>query len=290
MNAPQRRLQISDIPRQLWIGLVLIAVSWPLNWFLPGLRTHLLFFPLWLGYALAVDGLAFVRTGTSLLTRSRRAYMGLFLISAPAWWLFEVINWRTYNWEYVGRQYFTDLEYFLLASLSFSTVLPAVFGTAEWVSSYSWIRRLPGGMVIKQTHPITMGFFVAGLVMLGLLLALPRYFFPFIWLSVYFVLEPVNVWLGHTTLIGSLETGAWRPIVAVWVGTLICGFFWEMWNFYSYPRWIYHVPFVDFARVFEMPLLGYLGYLPFGMELFALYRLVTGALKVKGDYIRIGEL
>ena len=29
------------------------------------------------------------------------------------------------------------------------------------------------------------------------------------------------------------------------------------------PKWVYFVPFVDFAHIFEMPLLGYLGYLPF---------------------------
>ena len=62
-----------------------------------------------------------------------------------------------------------------------------------------------------------------------------------------------------------------------------------MWNFYSYPKWVYHVPYVDFLRIFEMPLLGYGGYLPFGLELFALYQLVTGMLRSgMGDYIQIG--
>jgi hypothetical protein len=51
-----------------------------------------------------------------------------------------------------------------------------------------------------------------------------------------------------------------------------------MWNYYAYPKWVYHVPFVDFWRIFEMPLLGYGGYLPFAMELFALYHLVVGLL------------
>ena len=53
----------------------------------------------------------------------------------------------------------------------------------------------------------------------------------------------------------------------------MCGFFWEMWNYWSYPKWIYHVPGVGFAHVFEMPLLGYLGYLPFAMELYLLGQL-----------------
>ena len=40
---------------QGWLGLVLLAVCWPLNWTLPGMRTAYLFFPLCLGYILMVD-------------------------------------------------------------------------------------------------------------------------------------------------------------------------------------------------------------------------------------------
>ena len=67
------------------------------------------------------------------------------------------------------------------------------------------------------------------------------------------------------------------------------GFFWEMWNFYSYPKWIYQIPFVDFLRVFEMPILGYGGYIPFALELFAMYHFVTGLLGVAPatSYIRL---
>ena len=85
------------------------------------------------------------------------------------------------------------------------------------------------------------------------------------------------------------DQGDWRPMMALFTGCLICGFFWEMWNFYSYPRCIYHIPFADFLHIFEMPLLGYLGYLPFSMELFALYHLITGLLKYGGtpDYIHL---
>ena len=59
-----------------------------------------------------------------------------------------------------------------------------------------------------------------------------------------------------------------------WTGVLICGFFWEFWNFKSHPKWAYHVPGVDFLRVFEMPLLGYLGYLPFALEVYLLKELI----------------
>src|SRR5512136_1480907 len=84
---------------QGWLGLLLLAVCWPLNWSLPGNRTAYLFFPLWLGYILVVDALVLSRTGTSVWTRSRRGFCLLFLTSVPAWWLFEAINHRTSNWE-----------------------------------------------------------------------------------------------------------------------------------------------------------------------------------------------
>jgi hypothetical protein len=64
-------------------------------------------------------------------------------------------------------------------------------------------------------------------------------------------------------------------VAALALGALVCGFFWELWNFYSYPKWTYHTPGVEFLHVFEMPLLGFLGYPPFGLELYALAHLIA---------------
>ena len=264
----------------LWgrVGVVLIAVSWVLNWSLDGLRTHLLFFPLWLGYSLAVDGLVFRRSGTSLIARSGRSYVLLFVVSAPAWWLFELINLRTMNWFYLGRERFTPFGYFLLSTFSFSTVMPAVFGTAELVGTFTWVARLRPGLRTRPTPTVLAVMWIAGACMLALLLAWPRYFFPFVWGSVYCLVAPVNYVLGRPTLLHHTARGDWRPIVSLCLGALICGFFWEMWNFYSYPKWVYYVPFFDRFRVFEMPLAGYIGYLPFSLELFALFHLLQGLL------------
>jgi hypothetical protein len=273
-----------------WFGLALVAIFWPLNWGLEGIRTHWGFFPMWLGYCLTVDALTVARTGSSLLTRSRRAYVGLFLASVPAWWLFELINERTQNWIYLDDGTIGPVEHFLLASLAFSTVIPAVFGTAELVSTFGWVRRLKPGLRIAQTPAVLIGFFVGGLLMLALTLAWPQYFFPFVWLSVYFILEPINHRLGFRSLLSWTSSGDWRAVISLWVGTLICGFFWEFWNYWSFPKWIYDVPFVGFGRIFEMPILGYGGYLPFALELFALYHLLAGILGYGADwkYLQLG--
>jgi hypothetical protein len=273
------------------IGLVLIAVFWIVNWNLEGPRSHWAFFPLWLGYSLTVDALVLYRTGTSLLTRSWRKYVGLFLVSAPAWWLFELLNAHLQNWRYTGVESFSDFKFFAWSTLSFTTVIPAVFGAAELVSSFHWVRRLGKGPVISSEGRTPLAFFIAGWVMLVLMLAWPRVFFPFIWLSIYFILEPVNVWLGNRSLADWTREGDWRLLVALWVGVLITAFFWEMWNVNSYPKWVYSVPWGGGFKIFEMPLLGYGGYLPFALELYALYHLVAGLLGQKRtDYVKLADM
>jgi len=262
-----------SLPRfapQGWLGLFLLAVCWPLNWTLPGVRTAYLFFPLWLGYILAVDALVGWRGGVSLWTRTRRGFALLFVLSVPGWWLFEFLNDRTGNWQYLGAGSFTPLEYNLLCTLSFSTVMPAVFETAELVRTFNWVKSLRPGAKISDTKQIQFCFFLAGLLMLALTLLWPEFFYPCVWISLVFILEPLNRWLRRPHFLEWLACGDWRPIISLSLGALICGLFWEMWNFWSWPKWIYHAPGANFLHVFEMPLLGYGGYIPFALELFAL--------------------
>ena len=271
-----------------WIGLSLIAVFWALNWVLPGPRTFWAFFPLWVGYCLVIDAVNLYRSGTSLMQRSWRRFIGLFLVSAPIWWLFEVLNWRVQSWHYLGRNILNEWQYVLVASINFSIVIPAVFGTAEFIGSFGFIRRMKSWIVIRPDHRTTLIFFGLGWIMLALLLIWPKYFFGFLWLSVFFILEPINVWLGNRSLAEWTQKGDWRPVVTLFLGALFTGFFWEMWNYYSFPKWVYTIPYVSFWHIFEMPFLGYGGYLPFACELFAIYNLATGFFGMKkGKYIRL---
>jgi hypothetical protein len=237
---------------------------------LPGARTSYLFFPLWLGYILIVDALVQRRTGNSLWSRSRKNFVLLFLISAPVWWLFELINLRTGNWEYMGRDLFSPLEFNLLSTVSFSTVIPAVFETAALMRSFSWMERFAAGPRVPATRPVFVGLLVIGLAMLALMLLLPAIFYPFAWTSLLLIFEPINYWTGRPYFLRGLREGDWRTVMSVALGALVCGFFWEMWNYYAFPKWTYHIPGLAFFHIFEMPLLGYGGYVPFALELYAL--------------------
>ena len=257
-------------PARGWVGLILVALCWPLNWILPGVRTSYLFFPLWLGYILVADALVQMRTGNSLWSRSRRNFALLFLLSAPVWWLFELIDLRTGNWEYLGRELFSPLQFALLSTISFSVVIPAVFETAELMRSFDWMQRFASGPRIPATGAVFVGLFVIGLAMLVATLVWPKIFYPFTWTSLVLIFEPINYWMGRPYFLKELCEGDWRTVISLSLGALVCGLFWEMWNYYSFPKWIYHIPGLAFLHIFEMPLLGYGGYVPFALELYAL--------------------
>jgi len=272
MRALQRSIRRNYLlgPARGWIGLLLIAVCWPLNWIVPGVRTSYLFFPLWLGYILVVDALVWKRLGSSFWSRSRKDFVLLFFISAPVWWLFELMNLRTANWEYLGRELVSPLQFNLLATISFSIVVPAVFETAALVHSFGWIHRFACGPRIPATRAVFIGLFIIGVAMLFAMLVWPKIFYPFAWTSLVLIFEPINYWTGRPYFLAELRNGDWRLVMSLTVGVLVCALFWEMWNYYSFPKWTYHIPGLAFFHIFEMPLLGYGGYIPFALELYAL--------------------
>lgn len=256
-----------------WVGIVMTLFTWAGNWTLLGTRTHLLFFPMWLGFILIVDGLVFKRKGHSLITRNGELFLALFLLSIPVWWVFEILNEITQNWSYSGKEFFHPLEYFILSSISFSTVIPVIFEMAEWVGSFSWINQLPRSPQFSGKRILPLYFVLGCLLFFGMFVR-PDYFFPALWVAPFLILDPINAWKKRVSLIQHVQNGDWRLILALGLGALICGFFWEMWNFYSYPKWVYHIPYAGFIKIFEMPILGYLGYLPFSLALFAIFIMV----------------
>jgi hypothetical protein len=263
------------------VGVALIAVFWPVNWFFPGTRTIWAFFPLWAGFILTVDGLVYLRKNTSQFERSKRGFISLFLISAPSWWLFEVLNRRVQNWHYLGVENFSSWEYFFLSTINFSVVIPAIFESAELLTSFDLFSNINIRIRVSKTKNTTSTFFLIGSVMLAVLLIWPVYFFPFLWLSVYFILEPINIWLGNASLADYTQNMNWKPVLYLFSGALLTGIFWEFWNFFSYPKWVYTIPFVGYFKIFEMPFLGYFGYLPFALEICVIFQITNRFLKIK---------
>ncbi len=274
------------LPGYGFIGLALCLLSWAASWLRIDPFFRYSFFPLWFGYILFIDALVVARRGTSLLQRMRWRYVRLFIVSSLFWWIFELLNTAVQNWHYILDQPYTPLAYFLLATLNFSTVLPAVMETAELLWTHKALRpELPatemGRRISLKTFLLLEG---VGIVSFILPWIFPRYCFGLVWLCVAFLLDPLNNFMGRKSTIAHILMKDWRFIVLPLAG-LTCGFFWEMWNYFALPKWQYTVPFVGFWKIFEMPLLGYSGYLPFALELFALYQFVLLVFRQKEDYL-----
>ena len=136
--------------------------------------------------------------------------------------------------------------------------------------TFGWTQSFTGGPRLAPTRRTGYTFLVSGAVTLGLMLAWPVGFYWLMWLSLYLLFEGLNILQRRRTLLHCAQHGDWRWVVALGLGATTCGFFWEMWNYFSSPKWIYHTPGVQWLHIFEMPLLGYLGYIPFAWELCAI--------------------
>jgi len=260
--------KIFSFPWWGWLGVISGSLFWILAWtrfpWFDGLQPHT-FFPLWLSYILVINALCFRQTGRCMLIDRSRFFLILFPVSAAFWWFFEYLNRFVQNWYYTGVHY-GALKYFCLATLSFSTVLPAVLGTREWIAGFSWIQKgFNGVWPLAISRPkiaawITLILSAAGLAGIGVW---PDYIFALLWISPLLIIVALQVLMGPRHVLSDIVAGDWRQVVSAAFAALVCGLFWEMWNFWSLAKWQYTVPLVHRFQIFEMPLLGFAGYLPF---------------------------
>ncbi len=271
----ERQVPTFPFPWWGWLGMLGTLGMWFLAWtrleWMQSFQAHT-FAPLWLGYIVLVNALTYRRTGHCMLLHRPRYFLSLFPLSAGFWWFFEYLNRFVQNWHYVGGGEFSAWEYLVRATLPFSTVLPAVLGTAECLTA--WPRCSAGldrFVTIEFNNRMTWGWALlmgsaVGLFSLGLW---PDYLFWLMWVAPLLLIMSLQLIRDEPTIFSNTAHGDWRSLWAAALAALICGWFWEMWNFYSLARWEYAVPFVQRFKLFEMPLLGYAGYLPFGLECLA---------------------
>ncbi len=268
-----------------WAGVLLTVVSWFFAWtrfaWFASLQPYT-FTPLWIGYILVVSALTFWRSGSCLACRQPGRFMLLFPVSGLFWWYFEYLNRFVQNWYYIGIEDFTPTGYVLHASICFATVLPAVICTIELLTTMSSLAgrskagRSKAGRSLPVSESPRTGWILLFVSAVGLasLAMVPDYLFPFVWIAPLFIITGVQIISGRRSLFSSLREGNLQLILFAALAALVCGFFWEMWNWKSLAHWQYSIPYVDRFHIFAMPMLGYAGYLPFGLECLVVANLV----------------
>jgi hypothetical protein len=271
-----------------YIGLIIIFAAEILlfsgNQFIGGWFTPIV----WTGYILFVDALVYKIALRSPLVNDRLELLIVALISIAGWWLFEFYNeprfWRSdleLWWHYhnlTPNPYVRRLGY----DWAFATIFPALFLTAQLFAS-----KIFAG--VRQFRAINLSAFLLYLmitigaagVIVPLIIISP-WFAPLIWLSFILLLDPINYLRGWPSITGDLSRGDWPRLLSLLASGAVCGVLWEFWNYWATSRWTYTVPYFGSVKIFEMPVLGYLGFPPFAVECWAMYIFFRSLLTSSG--------
>src|SRR3989344_5409801 len=233
------------------------------------------YFPIiWFGYIFLIDAIIYKLKGHSLIMSRKEQFLKSLILSMSIWWLFEIINVKTGNWSYIGELPASWTMRKLYGTISFSTVLPAMMETFELIKTFKLFNKVKLLNHHKITHKFLHNMTFLGIIMISLTILWPKYFFPLVWLAFFFILDPINYLHLQPSIIGYWKNGNLKtPLILIVAGTVL-GVLWEFWNYYAVTKWYYEIPFVNFFKIFEMPLLGYLGYGPFALELYAMYHFI----------------
>lgn len=221
----------------------------------------------WWAYIILLDTLLARISGNFIFLN--RSLPSMIIISCAYWAFFELMNLRLQNWYYVNIPYDAVMRY-TGYFFAYGTVIPAICLTARALDKVlPHLRTRPFSVREYPKH----SFFV-GASLFVLALVLPEYFFGLTWVFGIFIIDGINYSAGRRSFMGDLERGDPHRFVTALLAGLICGAIWEAWNFLSPVRWIYTVPFLEHFKVFEMPVVGYIGFPVFAVETIALFDLI----------------
>ena len=282
-----------------WAGLAILAAGWVITWTrfecLKEAQVLLSYFPVWMGYIVTMNALVFWRRGSSPLTDHPLAYALTFPLSSVFWWVFEYLNRFVWNWYYLGVGSLSAFTYTLYATLCFASVLPGVYATAEFLGTFRFFDdRNCEAMAWRPDvrHPLArLTLFVLSALGLTGIVFFPDYAYPLLWISPLMTFVLIQVTLGEASVLDELKSGNWGLVFRFEVASLCCGLCWETWNYYALAKWVYAVPWVHRWQIWEMPLVGFAGYLPFGVECAAVtaWLYESFGLSLKGRSEKGGE-
>ena len=239
----------------------------------------------WTGYILFADALVYKVKGRSPLMTDRLEFLIIVVISIGGWWLCELYNaprfwksdlelwWHYHNLE--PNPYLRRFGY----DWAFATIFPLQFLTAELFRLTLFKRFANGRSVGVNRRPLLILFAIIGAAAVVWPLVFPSVWLaPVIWLSFIMLLDPLNALRGWPSITGDLARGDWRRLLSLLSAGVLCGFLWEFWNYWALSKWTYTVPYWGNIKIFEMPVLGFLGFPPFAIECWAMYIFVRSLL------------
>jgi hypothetical protein len=277
---PNPRVQTVALPVWFWIGLVVTLFFWWLMWSRETVFGDLVYYaftPMWWGFIFVLDGLVYRYSNRQSLFASKpKTFLMTAIVSLVGWYLFEYFNYFALgNWYYPNStmpelSHQTIVIIFLLA---YTTVWPAIF---QWYTLLNTCPRLVSRFANGPKLRLNSNLLILlGLVLLTLMVFWPYPLFWVLWIGPLLVFSGVLIRANIWSPFSAMAEGNWSPALLMALSAMLNGLFWEFWNYGSaHPvqpvtnpnYWVYDIPYINVIHIFsEMPLLGYMGYMPFGI-------------------------
>lgn len=234
----------------------------------------------WWSYIIVLD--AFLSFKHKRLYVLNKDLPFVIIISSGYWCFYELMNARLQNWFYISLPSALIYRY-LGYLLAFGTVIPAISLTRRAVLD------IVGKINIRpyRAPHYSLYALTAGCIMLFLTITVPRYCFALTWVFPFLICDGINHLQSDKSFMACYEKGRGENLVATILSGFICGFLWEFWNYWSVSKWVYSVPFFEKGKIFEMPLIGYIGFPLFSLGTIAFTRFCEGIKTKRWKYLMI---
>lgn len=243
----------------LAVALLFLEVRFMKTWF---------YICVWWSLILILDSLNFRIGGSSPLFDSPKDFVFSAFVSIPLWLVFELFNLRLHNWSYHNLPSSLLLRW-LGYFLAFASVIPALKELSTFFHTFLKKKTIPI-FSLKVTDGLLWTSIISGALFLALCLLFPGIFFPLVWIGFVFLIDPMNYLLNADSLLEDVKRKNGKRILSWLLAGFAAGLLWELLNFWAGSHWEYTIPWLDFWKIFQMPVLGYGGFLPFAIEVFSI--------------------
>ncbi len=229
----------------------------------------------WVGYIFLLEGILAIQNAGGPVRRRPHHFTFLSLASVFIWCVFDWINFYYINaWDYIGLPQ-GEFDRFWSYLLAFAAIVPGMLMSGQVLLNMGWFNwaRSSGFKMPRIAKWLALA---AGVAM---------FVWPFVaknsvtnytlWTSLVLMLDPINLKLGRPSMFRDWQNGWYGRTLAAFAGGLMCGFCWEFWNYWALAKWTYHLPFLgvtEHIKYFEMPIVGLLGFMPFGLEAWVMWQ------------------
>lgn len=252
--------------------IALIAAAVLLSYGIPPVPTWFYVFA-WYPTLIALDQVVVLLGAESLLSRPLDLLLMLWW-SAVIWFLFEALNFRLQDWYYVFLPA-SRPDRWLGITIALATVVPAVLLGERILDRLAVWRDLRWRPIVLKPKQRRVAAWI-GVGLLAAALAFPRFLYPLTWGAVWLIVEPLlSERDPEHSLFADAARGSWGRIARLLAAGLFAGMLWETFNSVARGRWIYTVPFLEGLKIFEMPVVGFLGFPFFALEVWSLYHLLA---------------